>query len=78
MKKALQNATRNNSNQFTLMFQKSRMLQIQGVQGCSCSRLPQIPGNAEDAVLSAFPQGKQPDDFLLRMDGIADEKEKPL
>ena len=59
------------------MFQKSRMLQLQGVQGWSCSSLPQIIGNTEDAVLSAFPLGKQPDDFfywsLLVMDGVSDE-----
>jgi hypothetical protein len=35
------------------------MLQIQGVQGQSRSKLLRALGNAEDGVSSAFPQGKQ-------------------
>ncbi len=50
------------------MLQKSKMLQFQGVQGWRCSKLPRILGNAEDAVSSAFPQGKQQDDFFLVVD----------
>ena len=46
------------------MLQKSRMLQLQGVQGWSCSHLPQSLGNAEDAVSSAFPWGKQQNDLF--------------
>jgi hypothetical protein len=41
------------------LLQKSRMLQVQGITGCSCSRLPQSLDNAGDAVSSAFPEGKQ-------------------
>jgi CRISPR/Cas system CMR-associated protein Cmr5 small subunit len=33
--------------------------QLQGVQGRSCSRLPQAVGNAEDGVASALPKGKK-------------------
>ena len=43
----------------TLIERKSRVPQLQGVQGRSCSRLPRALGNAEDGVASAFPQGKQ-------------------
>jgi len=42
----------------TPTLQKSRMPQIIGVQGCSCSVLPQILGNEGYAVYSAFPQSK--------------------
>jgi len=44
--------------------QKSRMLQIQGVRGCSCSVLPQTLGNEGYAVYSAFPQGKNHANFI--------------
>jgi hypothetical protein len=43
----------------TPTLQKSRMLQIQGVRGCSCSILLQTLGNEGYAVCSAFPQGKK-------------------
>ena len=39
---------------FTLIVQKSRMPQIQGVQGWSRSMLLRTPGNAGDGVSSAF------------------------
>jgi len=44
---------------FPPTLQKPRMLQIQGVRGCSCSVLPQTLGNEGYAVSSAFPQGKK-------------------
>jgi len=55
-----------NSNLGTLTptLQKSRMLQLQGVQGCSCSVLPQTLGNEGYAVCSAFPQGKKHANFI--------------
>ena len=50
---------------YTLMLQKSRMPQIQGVQGRSCSKLPRTLGNDGDAVLSAFLEGKKHGKFFL-------------
>ena len=50
---------------FTPTLQKSRMPQIQGVQGWNCSVLPRTLGNEGDAVCSAFPQGKKHDNFNL-------------
>ena len=47
----------------TPTLQKSRMLQIRGVQGCSCSALPQALGNEGYAVCSAFPKGKKHGNF---------------
>jgi len=44
------------------------MPQIQGVQGCSCSVLPQTLGNEGDAVCSAFPQGKKMTILILILD----------
>jgi hypothetical protein len=41
------------------VYRKSRVPQLQGVQGRSCIPIPQALGNAEDGVLSAFPKGKQ-------------------
>jgi len=46
------------------MLQKSRMLLIQGVRGCSCSVLPQTLGNKGYAGYSAFPQGKKQANFI--------------
>ena len=48
----------------TLIERKSRVPQLQGVQGRSCSRLPRVLGNAEDGVASAFPKGKQNENFF--------------
>ena len=48
----------------TPTLQKSRMLQIQGVRGCSCSVLPQTLGNEGYAVYSAFPKGKKHANFI--------------
>jgi len=42
----------------TLIERKSRVPQIQGVQGRSRSNLLRVLGNEEDGVSSAFPQGK--------------------
>jgi len=50
--------------QLTPTLQKPRMLQIQGVRGCSCSVLPQALGNVGYAGYSAFPQGKKPANFI--------------
>jgi len=50
---------------FTPSLQKSMMLQIQGVRGCSCSVLPQTLGNEGYAVYSAFPQGKKHANFNI-------------
>ncbi len=44
---------------FTLIERKSRVPQLQGVQGRSRSKLLRALGNAEDGVSSAFPKGKQ-------------------
>jgi len=52
---------------FTPTLQKSRMLQIQGVQGCSCSELLQTLGNEGYAVCSAFPQGKKHGNFSANL-----------
>ena len=43
----------------TLVERKSRILQIQGVQGRSRSNLLRVLGNAGDGVSPAFPKGKQ-------------------
>jgi len=43
----------------TLIERKSRVPQIQGVQGRSRSKLLRVLGNAEDEVSSAFPKGIQ-------------------
>jgi len=40
---------------FTLVERKSRVPQIQGVQGRSCSKLLRAFGNTEDGVSLAFP-----------------------
>ena len=44
---------------FSLIERKSRVPQIQGVQGRSRNNLLRALGNEEDGVSSAFPQGKQ-------------------
>ncbi len=51
----------------TLIERKSRVPQLQGVQGRSCSRLPRALGNAEDGVASAFPKGKKNENFFLKL-----------
>ncbi len=50
----------------TLIERKSRVPQLQGVQGRSCSRLPPALGNAEDGVASAFQKGKQNEKIFLK------------
>jgi hypothetical protein len=42
----------------TLIERKSRVPQLQGVQGRGSSRLPRTLGNAEDGSASSFPKGK--------------------
>ena len=54
-------------NYKTLIERMSRVPQLQGVQGRSCSRLPRVLGNAEDGVASAFPKGKQNERFFLKL-----------
>ena len=44
---------------FTLIERKSKVSQLQGVQGRSCGRPPRALGNEEDGMASAFPKGKQ-------------------
>ncbi len=46
-------------NLYTLIERKSRIPQIQGVQGRSRSNLLRALGNEGDEVSSAFPEGKQ-------------------
>ena len=53
------NSIVNMSKSNTLIKRKSRVPQVQGVQGRSCSHLPRTLGNEEDGVPSAFPEGKQ-------------------
>ncbi len=43
------------------MLQKSRMPQIQGVEGEAVETLPRTIDNAGDGVSSAFPKGKKHD-----------------
>jgi hypothetical protein len=49
----------------TLIERKSRVSQVQGVQGRSCGRPPRALGNEEDGMASAFPKGKQNEKILL-------------
>jgi hypothetical protein len=51
----------------TLIERKSRVPQIQGVRGRSCSRLLRVLGNEGDGVASAFPKGKQNERFFLKL-----------
>ena len=55
------------SDRFTLIERKSRVPQLQGVQGRSGRRLPRALGNAEDGVASAFLKGKQNENFFLKI-----------
>jgi len=48
----------------TLIDRKSRVPQLQGVQGRGCSCLPRALGNAEDGATSAFPKGKQNEIYI--------------
>jgi hypothetical protein len=50
-----------------LIERKSRVPQLQGVQGRSCSHLPRALGNAEDGAASAFPKGKQNEKRFLKI-----------
>ena len=50
---------------FTLLLQKPRMPQIQGVQGRSRSILLRAFGNEGDGTSSAFPPGKKHDKFFI-------------
>jgi hypothetical protein len=50
----------------TLIERKSRVPQLQGVHGQSCSRLLRASGNAEDGVASAFPKGTQNKENLFK------------
>ena len=50
---------------FTLLLQKSRMPQIQGVKGRSRSVLLRALGNEGDGASSAFPPGKKHDKFFI-------------
>ena len=52
---------------FTLIERKSRLPQLQGVQGRSRSRLLRALGNAEDGTVSAFPKGKQNGEIFLNI-----------
>src|SRR4030043_153371 len=49
----------------SLLLQKPRMPQIQGVQGRSCSILLRVLGNEGDGASSAFPPGKKHDEFFI-------------
>ena len=49
----------------TLLLQKPRMPQIQGVQGRSRSILLRALGNEGDGASSAFPPGKKHDKFFI-------------
>jgi predicted nucleotidyltransferase len=51
----------------TLIERKSRVSELQGVQGRSCNRLPRALGNEEDGMASAFPKGKQNEKNFLRL-----------
>jgi hypothetical protein len=53
----------------TLIERKSRVPQLQGVQGRSCPAWagPRALGNAEDGVASAFPKGKQNEKIFLKV-----------
>src|SRR4030043_1873411 len=57
--------TRSHPIEYTLLLQKPRAPQIQGVQGRSRSILLRVLGNEGDGVSSAFPQGKKHDEFFI-------------
>jgi len=52
---------------YTRIEQKSRVPQLQGVQGRNCSMLPRAFGNAEDGVPSAFPKGIPNGEFFSKL-----------
>src|SRR4030066_2090908 len=52
-------------SEVTLLLQKPRALQIQGVQGRSRSILLRVLGNEGGGASSAFPPGKKHDEFFI-------------
>ena len=57
--------TRSHPIEYTLLLQKPRAPQIQGVQGRSRSILLRVLGNEGDGASSAFPQGNKHDEFFI-------------